>query len=287
MRIGFLSSDKPREHLLADAFLLGARRHGHKTEVLPLTGEPFVGNYDVACMVGVKSRDLFHAHQVAGCRVIYLDKGYCRQKAIAGGHGWEYWRVSLNDHHPSRRLGELRQPSDRWDQLGLAFKPWRRQKSRGAILLAGSSAKYHDFYGLRDPNGWARRTVNELEPYAHGRSFVYRPKPSWHDGAPISNAEFSGPTEVLSKHLVGAYALVTHGSNACFEAVLEGVPSLILGNGVARPISSTAIPDLEKLRLATDAERQQWLANIAYFQWTLHEMSRGDAWDFISSEIYA
>lgn len=286
MKIAFLSSDKAREHHLADAFLQGARRHGHETEVIALEPGLEPGAYDVACMVGVKSRELFQAHRKAGIRVIYLDKGYVRQKRPDGGAGWEYWRVSMNEHHPTRRLGEIAMPSDRLENLNITLKPWNTRK-RGAILLAGSSAKYHDFYGLREPNGWARRMIDELKPFAGGRAFIYRPKPSWPDGAEIRGSRFSPPAEPLGAVLHAASALVTHGSNACFEAVVEGVPCLILGNGVARPISSTEPSMLGNLHLASDIARLQWLSNLAYFQWTLHEMATGAAWEFISTEVYA
>lgn len=282
MKIAFLASDKPREQLLADAFLMGARRHGHQTEVIPLTGEAFVGGYDVACMVGVKSRALFQAHGRAGVPTIYLDKGYARHSRSDGVSGWEYWRVAINDHQPTDRLGRDF-PHDRLTRIGWEPAPWR--KAGKTILLAGSSAKYHEFYGLREPTSWMHHLVQRLRLVTE-RPLVYRPKPSWREAVPIAKTNFSRPPQTLAELLPKAHLLITHGSNSCFDAVLAGVPSIVLGQGVARPISSTDILDIENPRMVSDKARKQWLANLAYWQWTQPEMVSGDAWAFIGEQIH-
>lgn len=78
-----------------------------------------------------------------------------------------------------------------------------------------------------------------------------------------------------------AHILVTHGSNACLDAMMAGIPSIILGPGVMGPISSRDLADLEHPRMAGKAERSQLLANLAYHQWTEAEMASGLAWGVI------
>lgn len=284
MRVCFLASDKTREQHLADAFLMGARVFGHSTEVRALGERHEIDGYDVACMVGVKSRELFRAHREAGVTVIMLDKGYSRHKRSDGAPGWEYWRISVNAHHPTRRLFHMEQPDDRLAVLDIKPKPWR--KTGSSIVIAGSSAKYHDFYGLKEPNGYAWDIAKKGHSLTD-RKWIYRPKPSWDGAEAFKGARFSTYPETLEQAMQGAFAMVTHGSNACFEAVLAGIPVIVLGDGVAKPISSTSLDDINDPRLASDAEREQWLANLAYFQWTLKEMASGAAWDFIGREIHA
>lgn len=283
MRVAFLASDKARERLLADAFLKGAKRHGHETQVIPLTeGEPEVGNYDVACFVGVKSRELFQAHGRAGIPVLYFDKGYSRHSRTDGVRGWEYWRVAINAHQPTERL-DRNMPGDRAARFGWESKPWRKRGS--TIILAGSSGKYHDFYGIRNPTHyWARkvediRDVSDLE-------IVYRPKPSWREAVPIEGTRYSELPERLEALLAKAHVLVTHGSNCCFEAAMAGIPSIVLGEAVAKPISSTSLDDIVKPRLANDEERGQWLANLAWWQWNSREFYSGEAWEFLGEQIH-
>lgn len=286
MRIAFLASDKAREQLLADAFLMGARKHGHTTEVVALTGEAFVGGYDVACMVGVKSRELFQAHQKAGVATIYLDKGYTRHKADGSKPGWAYWRVSVNDHHPTARLATMTQPNDRalrmgWDKR----KPWRT--TGRDVLIAGSSGKYHHFYGMKDPTAYWRNIIREMvRERGEKRPIVYRPKPSWREAEPIDGTRFSRPPETIYDVLPHAALMITHGSNAVFEAVMEGVPTIVLGEGITKPISSTSLDDLKSPRLASDKQVGQWLANLAWWQWTPAEMAAGDCWAFLGEELH-
>lgn len=283
MKVAFLRSDKPRERLLADAVLQGAAKHGHETAEFALGETPAPGEHDVVCMVGVKSRELFRAHQRAGTHILYADKGYCRGKGPGPVRGWEYWRVSIDSHHPTARLNrEL--PDYRWKRLGLEILPWRTTGDH--ILLAGSSAKYHDFYGLKNPTTFARDVVREIRGITD-RPIVYRPKPSWSEAVEIKKTSFSGGDQSIRDALTDAWAVVTHGSNACFEAVIYGIPCIILGEGVAKPLSSTSIGDIERPRLASDDERARWANALSFFQYTAAEFASGEAWDFLSGEIHA
>lgn len=307
MRIVFWHSDKPRERLLADAFAQGARAHGDVVQLHALEPEPRVVDCDVACMVGVKSRELFRAYFNAGSHVLYFDKGYTRHAARSPVKLWEYWRVALDAHQPTERLQRMTLTAgDRWDRLGLVLQPWRRGNNSpeagtvselaaatreatgnapGHIVLAGSSQKYHDFYGLKDPTSWARKVVAALREETR-REIVYRPKPSWKEAVPIDGTRFSNGAETIDDVLKGAWALVTHGSNACFESVLAGVPVIALGDAVAKPISSTAISDIESPRLASYVERLQWAARLAYWQWTMPEFASGEAWKFLRPQVF-
>lgn len=284
MKITFWHSDKPRERLLADAFATGARAHGDTVELRPLEPEPVVADCDLACMVGVKSRELFRAHFNAGAHVLYFDKGYTRHAAASPVKLWEYWRVALDSHQPTDGLMAKNMLDGRWQRLDLVFQPWRKA-GPGHIVIAGSSAKYHEFYGLKEPTAWARKLVAALREETK-REIVYRPKPSWKDAVPIEGTRFSPGSESIEDVLRGAWCVVTHGSNACFEAVLNGIPCIITGNGVARDISSTALAEVEAPRLASYQERLQWGANLAYWQWTMPEMASGEAWQFLRPRVF-
>lgn len=286
MRIAFYCSDKPREHLLADAVLMGARRHGHETFEVALGAEPEPGAFDVVCLVGVKSRERFQAQHRAGAHVIYFDKGYSRHKSRGALAGWEYWRVAIDAHHPTERLRALTMPHDRWEKLGIRINAWHRRRDTGPVIIAGSSLKYHEFYGLKHPTTYAKEIVSQLRALTD-RPLIYRPKPSWREAVAIKKAAFSRLPETLDDLLNSAHVLVTHGSNACYEAVLAGVPSIVLGDGVAKPLSSTILNAVEEPLMAGEEDRLRWAANLAYFQWTLAEFASGEAWDFLGEQLHA
>ena len=283
MKVCFFRSSKPREGLLADAFTRGVLEHGDEAVVRPLTEEIQVADdCEVAVMVGVKSRELYQANWNAGVHVVMLDKGYTRHSAPGPIKTWEYWRVAVDAHHPTRTLMNVARPHDRLMRLGLVPVRWR--KDGKTVVIAGSSQKYHDFYGISDPTSYAEKLVRQLSKLT-SREIVYRPKPSWKEAVPIEGATFSrGPS--IMDDLTQAHVLVTHGSNACFEAVLNGVPCIILGDAVAKPISSVHLDDLEAPMKVGKKLRIQWLANLAYCQWTMPEMASGETWEVIRPQIY-
>lgn len=286
MKITFWAADKSRETLLAAAFLKGAAEYGDTGEIRLLQARTEVANCDVACMVGVKSFKLFQAHRNAEIPVIYFDKGYVRARdPRSPDKFWEYWRVSVNAHQPADYLYRLRASPQRFDALGLTVYPWR--ESGNHIVFAGSSEKYHTFMGLGHPTKYAKGIIKRIAANAPGRRIVYRPKPSWHDAVPIAGTDYSAHPQRLGAVLEGAHVLVTHGSNACFEAIMAGIPCIILGDAAARPISSTSLGPavIQAPAMVADHIRMQWLWNLAHCQWTIEEMERGDAWASVRSLV--
>lgn len=279
MNVAFVYSSKRREVALAQAFAAGVRAHGHQATPIPAGMKFDPGRFSAVAMVGVKSRALYQHCQAAGATTIYLDKGYTRQAVARPIKCWKFWRVSLNAHQPTDYFQRQPRPSDRADALGLALA--RRRRGGRHVLLAGSSAKYHEFCGLPDPTTWATEVVGQIRETI-GLPVIYRPKPSWHDAVPIQGTEPARAT--IGEDLARSALLVTHGSSACFEAVLADVPCIVLGHAVARPISGTRIAD-GMPRRASMAQRIQWLNDLAYCQWTLDEFACGKAWAIIEEQI--
>lgn len=286
LRITFWHSDKPRERILADAFQKGIEAAGFDTcELRALEPTVSVADCDLACMVGVKSAELWRAHVEAGRHCLMLDKGYSRHAMPGDVKQWEYWRVAVNSHQPTRFIERSMGQFDdtRSFPLQLPLQAWRKEGSK--ILLAGSSEKYHAFHKLSHPTRWATKVIEDIRAIAPDKEIVYRPKPSWREAEPIAGATYSR-YEPIEKALAKCWAMVTHGSNACFESVICGIPVIVLGNAIAKPISSTELEQLVEPRLATFAERHQWLNAVAYSQWRMPEFASGEAWATIRGQVY-
>ena len=280
MRVVFYYAEKPRERILQGAFAEGVKVHGDEFEARLLSQE--VVDCDVAVMVGVKSRELFQANWKAGTHTVLLDKGYHRATYPGGARGWIYWRVAVNAHQCTAYLSQNR-PSDRAKKIGWHVRRWRKNGSH--ILFGGSSQKYHEFVDAGDPTEFAKKTIRRIAKFS-SREIIYRPKPSWDGAVPVEGATLRDEFVPLVHDLEGAWATVTHGSSICLESILCGVPVIVLGDAVAKPISSTDLLEIESPRLASEDEVSQWLANLAYQQWTLAEFASGEAWGNIKSVIY-
>lgn len=289
MKVCFVWAEKAdgelgREFVLADNFLAGAKSRG--AEVSKVRKGDIKGpegiDADAVCLVGVKSLRLFQQMRRAGKHVIYFDKGYFRHRGK--NRTWEYWRVCVNDHHPTLYMGNAKHLPDRWNTIakrrGVEPKPWRAPDNCGPIVYAGSSEKYHAFAGLPEPTEYAAEIIKKLKDITT-RQVIYRPKPTWYDAVPIKGSNFSPRTQSIQDVIPGAWCLLTNGSNASFDAILSGVPAVVLGNAIAKPISSQRLEDVVDPKIPTDEERDQWLANLAWCMFTEAEMKMGLAWDTI------
>jgi hypothetical protein len=296
-----VAHDDARETDVAEAIKKGAKLHGDSVEIRTVTtAEPEVRDCDLVIKVGCKSRYWFRAYNKAGIKYCYLDKGFIRTRAPIK---WlEYWRVSVNGHQPVSYIEKAQNNQKRADEMGLEFNPWysRSREEHKHILLDGSSGKHMAFHSMGDPQKIAVDLVKQIRAVSD-RPIIYRPKPSFRrivdhetgqtfNPEPIPGTEWArGRPGVHNKDmpydLRRSHVVVTHGSNLCFDAACFGTPSIVLGHGIAGPISSKHLTELENPRLASDEERRHWLNNVAYCQFKLHEFAGGLGWQAIKDMV--
>ena len=291
MKVAFLQNTHRREQMLAHALRRGMAAHKDKLEIVPYDDDPHDLDCDAIAFAGVKCREWHQFCRDSGRRFLYFDKGYYYPKEkdySAGMKILNCWRVAVDTNQPLEYLAGARHTAKRWNSFGPQPKPWREATPDGHIIVAGSSPKFHLFHGLPEPTAWASAVVAELRRHTD-RPIHYRPKPSWWIGCPdkavpIDGTEFV-PDRSFEERAAGAHAIVTYGSNAALIGMLMGVPSVILGNGVMRLISSTDLSEAEDPQMATEEERLQLLANLAHSQFTLAEWAKGEAWGSIKARF--
>jgi hypothetical protein len=158
-------------------------------------------------------------------------------------------------------------------------KETKKENEGCYILYAGSSNKYNIFMDLDEPTTYAENIVQELRKHTD-RPIIYRPKPSWDDRKPIPQTIYMGGRKTKFHTLLkkDIYALITHSSNAALEANFYGIPTIVLGEGIARPVSSTSIKDINNLYRPSLEEKHSLGRSLSYFQWKLEEIAAGDMW---------
>lgn len=275
VKVTFLRSNYERDDDLIGAMTPGLACHGDVLETLRLPIEPSILHTDFVAFIGLKRYEWFKYCISHGQRVMYFDKGYYHRE-FEHRKDIVYWRVSVDDQQPTKYIAEARHSPDRWLSLGREMTPWRKPRAKGHIIIANQSEKYHQFYDLVHPTQWVINIVEELKRYTD-RQIWYRPKPSWRNKTPINDTRYCA-TEPLSKLFPGAYALITHGSYICVDALLNGIPTITLGNAVTKSICSTSLSEIETPKMATEAERLQVMANLAHCQYTIKEWADGRAW---------
>lgn len=232
-------------------------RHDHRMldrlsdDVIPIVGcSPFLRPY-------------YDKWRESGRTFIYWDRGYLRRvfatwlpkgsdMGIPGG----YYRWHVNSFQ-MQQVYEV--PDDRWKFLKLekSLKPWRPHGDH--IVIADTLPDYWNLFCDAD---WVSRTAVELKKYTDRRIV-------------IRNKESKIP---LDQELVGAHALVAHGSIAAVESVVMGCPVFVSHMSAASLVGST---DFSKIETPVYPDREKWLYSLAYCQYNEKELVDGTLWSLI------
>jgi hypothetical protein len=275
MKIRFYASGKAYDQSIAKAIMNGLAQAGER-DVLTVSNDVYDPDVDIAIIVGVKNSHIMEQHLADGKRVVYIDKPYDRSG--------DSYRVSFDGHQPTDYLMNWQREGDRLELLGWKAKSWRQPTVVDPILIAGSSAKYHQMKDLADPTVYATGIVEDIRSIGCCREIVYRPKPSWKGAVDITGTRRSVEKRIADE-LRHSFVLITYGSNSCFDALIEGVPSIVLGDGVTRDVSSTSLLDLEEPKRASPFDKYRLLCNLAYCQWKYYELEDGTFWRFARGEL--
>jgi hypothetical protein len=275
----FVGGDTPKAQAIIAAISEGARQCGDQAEICDDVASPRHLDCDFVGLYGLSRIDWLQFCIREQQPFLYFDKGYRRQEPERDA----FWRVGVNETHPTEYVSVASHNDGRLTKLqkgmGLSerMRPWRASSKDSPIVIASSSEKFHILHNLPPPRDWVADTIGQLRKHTN-RPIFYRPKPSWGDPGPIDGSKCVVDIKHMSQLFKGCHALVTYGSYICVDAMLEGVPSIILGNGVIRDISSTDLAEVEEPRLADEDDRKQIMANLAWCQYTVGEWSSGIAW---------
>lgn len=233
---------------------------------------------DVAVIFGVyKSRipasfargEVFRRQRQIKKDVVVLETGYVNR----GDGENHHYAAGFNGLNGRADFKNTNSPADRALKLQVEPKPWRQ----GSDLILCGQVPWDASVDSTDHLKWLKWAAGELKK--SGRHVVFRPHPlARHACPPIWGCEYS--TGPLSEDLKRAWGVFTFNSNSGVEALLEGVPVWAFDRGsMVWEEASHDFTDPEKPFMRG---RDQWLRNLAYCQWTLDEMRKGEAWAHLS-----
>lgn len=147
---------------------------------------------------------------------------------------------------------------ERWDELGIQLKPWRTE---GEHVLVAPNRSF-GMPGFIMPPNWHENVLQRLR-MATDRPIRVRPHPG---NGP--------PKKPLIEDLVGAWAVVIWSSSVGCEALVEGIPVICEAPWwIAKGAALKSIKDLETKDLP---DRLPALRRLAWAQWTVEEIERGE-----------
>jgi hypothetical protein len=227
---------------------------------------------DVAVVFGVSKsripmswpRGKVISSQRSGNRdVVVLETGYINRGAGETHH----YAAGLNGLNGRANFRNTGMPGDRATRLGIELKPYAQGDT---VVLCGQVPWDASVEGS-DHVAWLKACAKALNNCS--RPVVFRPHPAA-TLAPIDGCGYS--TRPLSDDLQNAWAVVTYNSNSGVEALVAGVPVFAFDEGsMVWPVCNKSLSAIESPCLP---DRQQWLNDLSYAQWTLDEMKEGRAW---------
>jgi hypothetical protein len=191
------------------------------------------------------------------------------------------WKVGLNGINRDAYFGpDMGDDSDRSNLLKLKVKPWRTDGKY--ILICGQHEKSLQWQNMPRMSTWVMNTIEEIRKHTD-RPIVFRPHPRC--PLPHIENEFKYVTRQDPRHVTGTYddfdmgfanvyATVSYSSNPGIHSVLEGVPAFV---GPAS-LAYDAANDIDFLHDINDPlmpDRQAWLNNYAWTEFTVDEIAKG------------
>lgn len=186
------------------------------------------------------------------------------------------WRVSINGFHcPELMMRGESPPKKRPTDNRIKAQDLGYNK-KGRILLIGNGPKSTKVIS----GGWAAEKCQEVRNAFPDRRIHYRTKPRRpeergvrHDG--LANGE-------LFEELRKSSLVVCRHSNVAIDACRVGVP-VLCEDGAGAAIYPSDIADY--MNQPTMAQRQDLLARLAWWQWSIREIKEGQFWPWIEKQL--
>ena len=190
------------------------------------------------------------------------------------------WKVGLNGINRDAYFGEPDNDSTRANALGLSYKPWKEDGEY--ILLCGQHDKSLQWQGMPRMSEWIMRTIEEIQRHTD-RPIVFRPHPRCRLDAietQYKNVYRQEPRQIPGSYddfdmsFRNIYATVSYSSNPGIHSILEGVPAFVGPSSLAYDAAND-IDFLHDINNPYKPDRQQWLNDYAWTEFTVEEITSG------------
>ena len=214
-------------------------------------------------------RELSDKQRESGFKTILGERGYLKRD--------KYYSIGLtnyaNEINNEADFKNEEMPSDRAKDLNIELKPWKQpDKKRKYVLFCGQTYNDANVNDLNDYQEWLTKTLEFLLEKSD-RKIIYRGHPLELRGPTLPEGVRLSTGRTIEQDFALAATVVSHSSNSCVESVIEGIPSFVTSKkSVAWDVTSH---DLSEINNPKIFDREQWLNNLAYTQWSLKEIEEG------------
>ena len=188
------------------------------------------------------------------------------------------WKVGLNGINRDAFFGDGRNDSRRSDLLNLRLKPWRTDGKY--ILIAGQHEKSEQWRNQPRMSRWVMETIENIQAHTD-RPIIFRPHPrcrletierQYKNVYRQEPRQLAGTYDDFDMGFNDIYCTVSWTSNPGIHSVIEGVPAYTSTSSLAWDVSIKSLTNLDNPPLH---DRQQWLNDYAWTEFTVEEIASG------------
>jgi hypothetical protein len=201
------------------------------------------------------------------------------------------WKVGLNGINRDAYYGPRGNDSTRSSSLRLSVKPWRTNGE--FILLCGQHEKSEQWRNQPRMSTWVSNTIDKIRKYTD-RPILFRPHPRCplpHIEHEFKNVRRQDPVKINGTYddfdmsFRNIYATISYSSNPGIHSVLEGVPAFVGPASLAYDAAND-IDFLHDINNPHMPDRQQWLNDYAWTEFTIQEISQGIPLKRLTSKLF-
>jgi hypothetical protein len=188
------------------------------------------------------------------------------------------WKVGLNGINRNAYFGPADNNNSRAEMLGLKLKPWATDGKY--ILICGQHDKSFQWETMPKMSDWVINTIQQLQTH-YDYPIIFRPHPRC--PLPHVEKEFKNVYRQDPRHIAGTYDdfdmkfdnikyTISWSSNPGIHSIINGIPAHVGPSSLAFDV---ACPHLLMVDSPLMPDRQQWLNDYAWTEFTVEEISQG------------
>ena len=210
---------------------------------------------------------------------------------VGGIKRGETWKVGLNGINRDAYFGDVGNDSTRASLFGLELKPWKQTGDK--ILLCGQHEKSEQWRDMPRMSKWVSSTIDKIRKYTD-RQIIFRPHPRC--PLPAIEHEFKNVIRQQPRQTPGSYddydinysnvwATISYSSNPGIHSIIKGVPAFVGPASLAYDAAND-IDFLHDIENPIKPDRQQWLNDYAWTEFTVEEISQGIPLKRLTSKLF-
>lgn len=208
---------------------------------------------------------------------LYVDHAYLYRGYNIRNPNEEWMRLTYNAFTWSKNQTES---VDRWNQHfanNFSLSPWKGNAGKHILVLPPSAATK---FLYPESNEWMKKTIEEISRKTN-LPIRIREKPRQPVVDPNTNdvtseVKFEND-KPIEADMIDAKLIVTFNSAVPVMGTVLGYPCYCSPYAAAYPMNI----DLDHINNPPEPDRQKWLNQLVYHQYTTHEMINGRAWKLL------